>query len=962
MFTNPVDYIKYYVDILKKDYALNDLKIDFHGFVGFLMNLFGWTNFDIKQYYDYLYKEGFLATADETKNLYLHASKHNYPIDFAIPATAYGNIVFDFAKLPIRSSNVKKREVILPDNFQISAGTYKFTTTTKYKFIEEIKGSQILYYCIITPEDSKQRIISSSTTIITAPFINFKQHKLKTYQYNITDYPYGTYSQYNLTLSDTEQISDLEILVQRSGTTSYESFDIKYTKAFETSLSKAIFLNRVSDKLLTIETGNGYHGEWIPNSILQISLWVTQGLTGNSLKRQSTTISDSLQLNQYDINNVVLTSSSITITSTNLIATLTSSEGGSDVLLGSDLRNDIVKWIETRENLINKNDFFNLFSRFNKDFNILFKKNQLTDNNFYLCKVFRDQYQNILKTTNHTYQCIRYDDLDLIQNKESDTQYYLTSTLTIGRYYYKIIAVDKFYESIPSEPIIQTLTTTDRGIILKWSPVDNAEYYKVYGRNNLYQQYWIVPKTQLTSNDLVYFLDIGQTGISDTCNNRYSIIQQINFPSFDIDFTETIDITDSIYVWKRYETIDNTYYIDNKVFWISAAKILYDDVEMTNVSSISELITNSWTIVNNKLYIRLNDDFVSSSTIITVKYTNPLTFYSPFIYKYNSFFNWFEGYFIFDNMIQYPIVSDIVSGYTPPIFYFNLVFDYTLNKTNIHIKSYQDISNLIFKIKVLNTDTDYITLTYNQTNKYFTHTVDNFISDATYILIECYIGDDLKFTATSPSFQQVYLVRDQVVLLNYYDTQENKYICNIPVISNENTNRDYLYTQIYDFISASNISQNRLESDSVQTRFLNTTFCDKYISQSLLTQQYDHNLLLPLNMNIRVKYNTSEIDFTTQQTDIELLVAEYLQNNLTGIDIAFYPSQIADLIHGHDNKIISVVVNAYDSYGTSVNDGIETIKENDFLFTVQNKVDVVKYVSVYWWWNITNGIVVELTV
>jgi hypothetical protein len=64
MLTNPADYIKYYVDILQKEYNLNDLKIDYHGFAGFIMNLFGWTNFDIKQYYDYLYKEGFLENME----------------------------------------------------------------------------------------------------------------------------------------------------------------------------------------------------------------------------------------------------------------------------------------------------------------------------------------------------------------------------------------------------------------------------------------------------------------------------------------------------------------------------------------------------------------------------------------------------------------------------------------------------------------------------------------------------------------------------------------------------------------------------------------------------------------------------------------------------------------------------------------------------------------------------------
>ena len=136
MLTTPTDYINHYVDILKKEYELNDLKIDYHGFIGFIMNLFGWTNFDLKQYYDYLFKEGFLATADETKNLYLHASKNNYQIAFANAASAYGNLIFDFSKLPVRPSNIFKREAVFPDTLQIKIGDYTFTSKTKYRFIE----------------------------------------------------------------------------------------------------------------------------------------------------------------------------------------------------------------------------------------------------------------------------------------------------------------------------------------------------------------------------------------------------------------------------------------------------------------------------------------------------------------------------------------------------------------------------------------------------------------------------------------------------------------------------------------------------------------------------------------------------------------------------------------------------------------------------------------------------------
>lgn len=961
MLTTPADYINNYVKILTTEYQLNDLKVDYHGFVGFVMNLFGWTNYDIKQYYDYLFKEGFLATADETRNLYLHGSMHNYPLDFAKPANANGNLVFDFSKLPPRSSNIYKRQIVLGSNLRISVGQYVFTTDTQYTFIEQYDGTRSSYYCIISPLNQKQQIIASSGTTIVVPFINFKQQVSSTQQFNIPNYDYGLYSQYNLTVSDIDQVSALDVSVQLSGTSVYEPFKIKYIKAFEIPLSKTFFLTQISNTSLLLETGNGYHGLWVPNSIAQVTLWTTYGSNGNSLKQQIALLNTTLVLTQFDSNNTIVTQNSLTANSNLIYADFQSSSGGTDILLGSELKNDIVKWIETRNNLINQTDFYNLFSKISKDFNILFKKNQLTDNTFYLCKILRDQYQNILTTTNYTYPCVQYDNTNLITDVTSSLQYDTDSTLVVNRYYYKISAIDRFYESIPSAPITQTADSTGRSVRLQWTPVPNAEYYKVYGRTNLYNQYWVVPATQLTSDGNVYFVDSGLTGISGFCSNTYNTTRQINFPKFNINMTESINLTDSTYVWKTYKSLTNTYYIDNKTFWFDADKILLNDNIMTKVSDISQLINNSWTISNMVLYLKLEEYFDATKDVVTVIFNNITSFYSPFIYKYNNFFNWFEGYFIFDNMIQYPIINNVADGYIVPIFYFNIIYDQINDQTNIYIKSYQDISQLTFKLKVFGIDTSFKSSEYDSVKNHFVHNISGFIMESTYISLQCYSGDILEFNAITPSFQQVYLINDQVVLPSYYDEDNNKYICNIPVISEATTDLDYLNTQIYDYVINSNINQNRMQSDTVQTRFLNSIFCEKYISQNLLVQQYDHNLILPLNIKIKIKYNNSANDFTVDQSAIELLVATYLQQNATGIDIKFYPSQIVDLVHDYNSNIISVNVDIYDSYGTLLNEGIETIEENVFLKMLSSKLDIVKYTSVYWWWNI-NNIQLELTV
>ena len=155
--------------------------------------------------------------------------------------------------------------------------------------------------------------------------------------------------------------------------------------------------------------------------------------------------------------------------------------------------------------------------------------------------------------------------------------------------------------------------------------------------------------------------------------------------------------------------------------------------------------------------------------------------------------------------------------------------------------------------------------------------------------------------------------------------------------------------------------RNRMQSDSIQTRFLNSIFCDKYISKNLLKQQYDHNIILPLNINVKIKFNNTNTDFTTERSSLELLIATYLQEKVTGINIKFYTSQISELIHNYNIDVISVTTEVFDSFGTNLNVGIETIEENDFLFKVEDKLNIVKYTSIYWWWDISN-IMLELSV
>ena len=981
MLTNPKDFIDYYVNILKNDYKFNDLKINYHGFVGFIMNLFAWTNYDLKQYYDYLFKEGFLATAEENKNLYLHASKHGYFIGNAVAATVNGTFTLDMSDFPRKLTNVYRREITLPSPMTVTIGSYEFRTDSQYVFIEEGITGEEKYYCQITSDNDRQRLVSSASKIIKVPIYNLTQYETVSYTKVIPSYDYGDYYPYNIVISDEDQITDLTVNIKVVGGTS-EEYTISRVKSFDTSISKSVYLTQKSEKLYTIETGNGYHGVHVPGATMVVDVKYTKASTVNSLARQNGTASGEMTVVGYNSSNDIVESSggSQPFTSTNFIVDAYSVAGGTDIPTDSELKNDIVNWVQSRDNLINKTDFFNAFESYIKDFDVVFKKSQFIDNNFYLCRTLRDQYKNILYTTNYTYKCLDYQS-DVIKNLTAtilDT--YTGSILTIGRCYYKIVAVDKFYRAIPSDSITATILSDGQAISLIWDVVPEAEYYKIFGRTNSYDSYWTVDKDHIDTAGKVYFIDTGSdtSVIIENCGTKAEAVEQINFPEFTVDLSETIDLTDDFYDWNLYASTNTnvTYYIDNKdfVFQPESITVLKDSVTTTLTkiltARLDQLVNDSWVVIGDRLYIRLTTTFDPSinSVTVTLLYDKDVTLTSPFVYKYNDFFDWFEGYFLYDNIVEYPIISEVLSGVTPPISHINIVFDKDTSISTVYIRSYQTIdSEYTFNIKINSLNTDYVAVIYDEEQDLYYYEYDGFLTEETNIIIDCYLSSVLQFRATTNLFQQTYKIDDQLVLIKYIAEDNRTYISNIPLLSYERPtaleteyeDADYVNNQIFDFTANSNIKSNRIMSDSVQTRFLNTTFCESYFSQKVLTQQYDSNLILPLNISISIKYKDSTTDFATSYSDIELLVATYLNDYATGVDIKFYNSQIVDLIHDYSDLVMSVSVLVYDSYGTPLNDGVEVVESDTLLPTITDKLMMLKFVRVYWWWNLNNIVITQ---
>ena len=95
-YKTPEEFIQYYSQKLEEKFENRGIQINKTGVIGFFMNLLGWTNFDVKQYYDMIEKESHIYTAQMYHNVIFHASIYGYYPKFARPSTLTGNISFDF--------------------------------------------------------------------------------------------------------------------------------------------------------------------------------------------------------------------------------------------------------------------------------------------------------------------------------------------------------------------------------------------------------------------------------------------------------------------------------------------------------------------------------------------------------------------------------------------------------------------------------------------------------------------------------------------------------------------------------------------------------------------------------------------------------------------------------------------------------------------------------------------------
>lgn len=943
----PEEFIEYHYNKLKTDLNVYDIQINKVGFLGYFLNLMGWLSYDLKNFYDSLFVEAFVATAQTDKNLYLHSSFYRYIPSFAISSSVVANIDFNFNLLPNKTSNIVKREInfVTNGNMEFNIDSYNFTIESEYKFIDKTGG----YSAIVTTPTGRVLQIPFPTSNISVPIYNCYQYNTLEYILQIPKYDLGSHYSYSFSI-EKGFINDIKVQIYNKISDKWEDYDVKYVKYFESGHSKVVFLRKLSPTDFLLEFGSGVKGFWVSQMQARIIVKSTDGTSGNLLNNVLIPIKNtSLQIIDYKLDQnddlIIADGFPLVLNPTKYLkVSFDHSENGKDPSSGDDLREDLIKYVETYDNMLSRNDFYNTMEKYLTDFKFLFKKINVFDNTFYMCKVFRDKYQNVLQTITYVDNVLDHmDKPNVIISSESE------GILTEGVYYYVVTALDKYGESKPSSEInIFINGISETSIKLSWDSLENASSYRIYGRLQAAQdRYW--ETTEL-------FFDDDGSNVNYTLSSvksDYYIYPSIYRPVFTIESTDFI----SPFLYKY-----------NPIMGWFEAYILYNFLYIyfsrTEISTDFPLIFLNVIYDGIKTYIRLKSykdisDYTFKISINEVAVNEVDMTYkdiNTFEYEYNNIFESsiqisIKGYE--DEVQQIICVTD--SFYQIKDITDQLVLPrYISSSGNNYIIGFPVMEKTIFDIDqhfYLDKLYDFIIGNNLKENRMICDTVRVAFLNSFKILSPILESITKQHGEILSDYNNLNSVKDKIIEPVIFVVNNDRFLVDIDAIDEfaGHDNEIAVYdknTTSYNFIQPSLNDSVIVESTNVGYIFDGSNWFANF------------DLTLPLRISIQIKVDqnyviTNSINLINEKEDMLLRLSQELQQNYTGVDINFYNSQIVDFIHNNRPYIKSVSVNVTDSALRSLNNGIESKEEDDeILIGLKDKVDIVKYIPVFWYWNV----------
>jgi len=916
-FRTPEDFIKYYANKLNEYAQSNGIQITKTGFIGYLLSVLGWTNYDLKNYYDSLFNEMFIATAVDYNSLITHGVVHGYFPSFATPASVDCQLVIDPVLLPKAPYNQRLEFVHNEDSnlnlkwltFYLGEIPFTFEGDLIIDFYEQ-SSTHIAVATVSSNKDRRVIPFSDLNNQLIIPLIDVKQYAVQVFEYHLKDYLMYSSDTITLVLEPEQHIYSIDAYVRERNATEWKKYKIEPVKYLSSSSDEVLFIRKAPiGNSYIIESGDGKHGKFIPMADVKLVVKTTKGDSANNITNVQTT--NVLPAKMLFTSSLPTDSNPTSTPMTTTVAfsdighlSILKTYGGKNALTQEELRADIIKFIQSRKTLVTKYDFYNIASRYLDDFEFLFKKGSIQDHTFYLYKAFRDKYQQIVKSTNvslpkATIEANPYKPTTTIDGDEYISPFMYKYDEKTNLYTACIVQDNltvNFERLIPK--VGEALKVKSALLNITYDSTNNETKFSVTSFEDLspYTAKITIPQAGIIKQQMTFNSNSFSYTISDIIVGSFDCtIELYDSPN---NLVETLIAKDLVQAYDCTNIVDLQQYNGNLIAIPVISKAKYEENPPESTRYYDNFLIDF--IINTNI----TEDRVISDNIQT-RFLNTINVPSP----YAQVFNKQESSVLINYSIK-GFTTLVPSSPSPGDSYYVLpgARDLFASHENT-IATYTPVGTWEFERVSI---ADYGPVVYQSTPP---TTPD---PDTTYVVKPPGTGD--------------WNGHDNQIAK--WDSSSSTWTFTIPtypsVIYDVNTNQYYYYIRTWN--SSASIFEYEWKIINIQ-----------------LPLKLYVNIVFDKNIVRQKQINTSErIDL------MKLFIAQNLNDNYTGTKIKYYDSQLIEFIHDTFPEVKSVQVVAYDSANNLIFHGIETVDDLDEAMYKLSKQQIVDYTPSLWYWDLDN--------
>ncbi|MEM4385275.1 MAG: hypothetical protein QXD03_01870 [Candidatus Anstonellales archaeon] len=385
---SPEKFIEFYWNEMKDYLNSRNIQLSKSGFVGYMLHILGFLQYDIKQYYDFLLRESLPSTATTPQSLYFHSVIYGYVPPLASPSSLVGEFELNLSLLPNYTADIASRDIYF-NSVSFKIGELEYNLFSRYRLITTDNRN---YNVEIFTHDGNFYSTGFSSTLPRIPIFSLLQMSVYSTEMRLPFYQFGSYYYYPISMKN-NQVCNCEVYIDDV------KFDIEFIRSISTGDDNVVFVRYLYDNLI-IEFGSGYHGKYVAGSRAKVNIYVTKGVLGNIGKGSYFPSGGIINIVDNLLNGSTRTYS---ISASNFInARILYGTGGKDILSPDDLRMGLIKYIRTRENLVTERDYRDLFENVSPDFEVMFRKIDVRDNHIYNYIVIYDKYMVPYDTTTYS--------------------------------------------------------------------------------------------------------------------------------------------------------------------------------------------------------------------------------------------------------------------------------------------------------------------------------------------------------------------------------------------------------------------------------------------------------------------------------------------------------------------------------------------------------------------------------